>query len=338
MKSNNFFKKSLKFILKVLKILLIVFSVLFLILSILPYLLPVNKQLVDLKNLPFKESKITKLDGVSWHYRFFPSKKDSVKGNLVFIHGFSGSTFSWRKNSEFFAEKGYNVVAVDLPAFGFSEKENNNFDHSASAHALNIWKLLDKLNLIDANWSVCGHSMGAGVAWKMAETLPNRTKNLLLVDGVGNMERQGNEGFAANVLKAGLNYPPLLRWVDVLAGYYFFKQEKFEALLTSAYSCKADSSAAAGYLQPFLLKNSGSAIISGFINNKKHSQKKQKLSCPVNLIWGDSDQWVPLSTAEKFICSHPETGLKTIEKAGHCPMETHAQVFNNYLLGLLERN
>jgi pimeloyl-ACP methyl ester carboxylesterase len=338
MKINNFFRNFLKYIFKILKILLIFFAVLFVILSILPYLLPVNQQKVSISNLPFKESKIIKIDSANLHYRDFSAKSDSVKGNILFIHGFSGSTFSWRNNMDYFATRGYHVIAVDLPAFGFSEKENNNFDHSAAAHAEKIWKLLGKADLNNEKWTVCGHSMGAGIAWEMAKKNPEKTNQLLMVDGVGNMGPNGRGGFGSGILKTILQYPPLLRWVDVIAGYYFFKQNKFEDLLSSAYSRKADTVDAAGYLRPFLIKNSGSAIIKGFLNNKTQKDNNNKINCPVRLLWGTSDNWVPLSVAEKFICKYPDAGLKTIEKAGHCPMETHSKEFNTYLLGLLEKN
>jgi pimeloyl-ACP methyl ester carboxylesterase len=33
---------------------------------------------------------------------------------IVFLHGFGGSTFSWRENAPCFAAQGYRVVSLDL--------------------------------------------------------------------------------------------------------------------------------------------------------------------------------------------------------------------------------
>jgi hypothetical protein len=111
-------------VLKFLRITLIILTSLFVLLSILPYLLPVNQQKVDFKNPPFAESKFMSIDGKRWHYRQF-EPSDSARGTMILVHGFSGSTFSWRKNQQVFADSGYRVISVDLPAFGFSEKDKN---------------------------------------------------------------------------------------------------------------------------------------------------------------------------------------------------------------------
>lgn len=319
-------------ILKFLKISLYLFFALFIILSILPYLLTVNQLKVDLKNPPFAESKFIKIDEKQWHYRRF-EPKDTVKGTMLLIHGFSGSTFSWRKNQEVFADSGYRVISIDLPSFGFSEKDRNAFDHSSSAHAANIWKILDSIGLSKEKIIVFGHSMGASIAWDFAGMKPDKVEQVFLVDGAGSFGKTKKRSFGANLMAFFCKYPPLLRWVDVIAGAYFFKQEKFEDLLASAYGQKVDKEATAGYLRPFMLKNSGRAVIEGFLYSKKGPDiDYSKINCPVHLIWGTNDKWVPLSVGESFVKKFPKSMLHKFEGAGHCPMETHDDAFNTYVL------
>jgi len=313
-------------------------GILFLILSILPYILPVNKQQVDTNKPPFEESRFTKIDEKLWHYRVFEPDTPQ-KGNIVLIHGFSGSTFSWRNNQQVFADSGYRVIVIDLPAFGFSEKNHNNFDHSPYAHANNIWRLLDTLGYKNESFSLVGHSMGAATTWSMAGLRPDKTSNLFLVDGAGSMGSNQKSGWGSAILVFCLKYPPFLRWIDVIAGAFYFKQAKFKELLNSAYSQTADSVAAAGYLQPFMLKNSGRAVIEGFLYNKTSPKLDySKLKAPVHLLWGTADKWVPISVAEDFQKKYPLAKMQHIEGAGHCPMETHAIEFNTYvLLSLLKQ-
>lgn len=319
-------------VLKFLRITLIILTSLFVLLSILPYLLPVNQQKVDFKNPPYAESKFMSIDGKRWHYRLF-KPIDSIRGTMVLLHGFSGSSFSWRKNQQVFADSGYRVISIDFPSFGFSEKDKNAFDHSSGAHAANIWKLLDSIGLSKENIIVFGHSMGAGVAWDMAGLKPERTEQVFLVDGAGNMGSRGKRSFGADVMSFIFKYPPLLRWVDVIAGAYYFKQDKFEELLSSAYGKKVDKKDAAGYLRPFMLKNSGRAVIEGFLYSKKGQEiDYRKIKCPVYLIWGTNDKWVPLSVGESFIKKFPSAKLKKFDGAGHCPMETDEKEFNSYVL------
>ena len=321
-----------RIVFKFLKICAIVLLSLFVLLSILPYLLPVNQQKVDFKNPPFAESKFISIDGKRWHYRQF-EPSDSVRGTMILVHGFSGSTFSWRKNQQVFADSGYRVISVDLPAYGFSEKDKNAFDHSSSAHAANIWKLLDSIGLGKENINVFGHSMGAGVAWDMAGLKPEKTTAVYLVDGAGSMGKNSKRSIGSNIMAFVFRYPPLLRWVDVIAGAYYFNQDKFEDLLASAYGQKVDKEAAAGYLRPFMLKNSGRAVIEGFLYSKKGPDiNYRKIKCPVYLIWGTNDKWVPLSVGESFIKKFPSAKLKKFDGAGHCPMETDEKEFNSYVL------
>ena len=323
-------------ILKFLKISFFILAAFFVLVSILPYLLPVNQHKVDTKKPPFAESKFLKIDGKSWHYRVF-EPKDSIRGTMLLVHGFSGSTFSWRKNQEVFADSGYRVISVDLPAFGFSEKENNAFDHSSNAHAGNIWKLVDSIAPDNEKIILLGHSMGAGIAWDMAGLNPERTAHVFLVDGAGNMGKSGKKSMGSSILSFFCCYPPFLRWVDVIAGAYYFKQEKFEDLLSSAYGQKPDKASAAGYLRPFMLKNSGRAVIEGFLYSKKGPNINYKaIKCPVQLIWGKNDQWVPLSVGESFIKKLPAAKLEKFEGAGHCPMETNSEEFNSLIIKAIE--
>jgi pimeloyl-ACP methyl ester carboxylesterase len=333
--ANQYFIKINKTLLKIAKIVCIIIFSLFVLLSIIPYLIPVNQGIIYEKNLPFKESQFLYIDGKRWHYRQFIPKNET-KANIILIHGFSGSTFSWRNNQQVLADSGYHVISIDLPAFGYSEKNNNAFDHSAIGHANNIWKLIDSLDLKADSFAVIGHSMGAAVAWSFAGLRPQSILNVFLVDGAGSMG-SSKGSWSSSVLKFCMKYPPLLRWADVLGGTMFFKQKKFVKLLNSAYSQKADSVSAAGYLAPFMLKNSGRAVIESFIYNKNHTEPDYtKLKCPVQLIWGSNDKWLPISLGEKFIEKYPSANLYKIEGAGHCPMETHSKDFNSYILGFFK--
>jgi 2-hydroxy-6-oxonona-2,4-dienedioate hydrolase len=326
-----------KKLLLILKISVYIIIGLFIFLSIIPYLLPINNKKADTAKLPFSESRFVKIDNKLWHYRKFEPKTEK-KGTIVLVHGFSGSTFSWRNNQEVFADSGYLVFSFDMPAFGYSEKENNRFDHSAQAQAKSIWRIIDSIESVQDKISVFGHSMGAGIAWMMAGQRPEMINNVYLVDGAGQFSELKSSGFLASLLNITLKYPPLLRWVDVMASNFYLKQHKFEELLSSAYGQKADSVAAAGYLAPFLLKNSGRAIIEGFLYSQNHAVPDfSKLNAPVHLIWGTKDAWVPISVADKFKERYQKAILFKIEGAGHCPMETHAKIFNDFIFKTIDQ-
>ena len=48
---------------------------------------------------------------------------DAEKPNVILIHGFGGNADQWRNNTSYFAnEKKYNVYALDLLGYGYSDK------------------------------------------------------------------------------------------------------------------------------------------------------------------------------------------------------------------------
>ncbi len=62
-----------------------------------PYFIPLKPTLdYSEPTLLFPNSKIDKIQDVLVHYRVFEPTIPK-KGNILMIHGFSGSTFSWRK-------------------------------------------------------------------------------------------------------------------------------------------------------------------------------------------------------------------------------------------------
>ena len=309
-------------------------AALLVVVSILPYFFSIKTDF-DGNYLPYPESKTFTDDSVKIHYRFFPS--DSAKKALIFIHGFSGSTFSWRENIDDFRRAGYDVLAIDLPAFGFSDRSTR-LNHSTSQRAKWLWKLCEKLDQ-DKKWVVVGHSMGASVAAAMCAMKPEKVSHLVMTDGVYASESGAPRSSGGGLTGILLAYPPVRRWAEVIAVNKFFTTEKFIELLSSAYSRTATPEEAEGYRKPFLIPETTSAILSAFKNSREIEKLDyKKISCPKILIWGTDDRWIKIETAENFVKKYPETNFIKIENAGHCPMETHAEIFNEKLLQALKAN
>ena len=169
----DLFKKILKIVLAILLSVVLLFCVL-------PYAFPVNERTLSPGEKPFANSLFTSPENVTIHYRVFEPATDSCKGNILLIHGFCGSTFSWRKNADTFAAHGYRVVAVDIPGYGFSDRTQG-INHAATYNARLLWPLLDSVDT--AKWIITGHSMGAGTALAMASLRPLSTEGVILVDG-----------------------------------------------------------------------------------------------------------------------------------------------------------
>lgn len=301
---------------------------LFLILFSFPYFYPVKGEVLNVSSKPYEQSRYAKINDIYIHYREWKSNVDSVRGNVLLIHGFSGSTFSWRNNVDTLVHSGYNVVAVDVPPFGYSSREE--ISHSISFNSMLIWKLLDSLN--DEKWIVVGHSMGAAVAGGMAAMRPKRTQKVVFVDGVfyGTKLDQQPSLFG-RMLSSG----PVKRLVEFISWRWVYNYSKFNDLLYSAYSKQPDSLAVQGYLEPFKIKGSASAILDLTKSIEVQNLEVDSIKSPVLVIWGDKDSWIPIEAGMKFHEKYPKTEMKVIKGAGHCSMESNAIEFNSMLVNFI---
>jgi pimeloyl-ACP methyl ester carboxylesterase len=321
----------MKILFSFIKFILYIMSGLIIFLLLLPYFISTGEKKLEKDCKPFSDSRFLEVKGVQIHYRLFEPDQTDISGNVLFVHGFSGSVFSWRNNLEFFNDEGFRVVAVDLPAYGFSDKRTD-INHSPTARAELLWEVLKLLP--GEKWSIVGHSMGASVVVAMAYMLPEKTEYLILVNGAYfNMSLSERRGAFRNLL----HFPPVQRWGEVIAARRFFYYEKIEELLGSAYGETPDSTAVAGYLEPFLYKGTAKAVINSFLNNfETFSVEPKQIDAPTLIIWGDQDTWVPLSAGEKIHNDLPNSELVVLENCGHCPMETHSEEFNQILLNFLK--
>jgi 2-hydroxy-6-oxonona-2,4-dienedioate hydrolase len=315
--------------LKLLKYLLYSVILFTLLIVAIAYILPVNSSELKSEFKPFVNSRYYSSSDVKLHYREWPPAKPI--GNVLLIHGFSGSTYSWRFTADFLFQKGYRVICVDVPPFGFSERKAE-LDYNTDQQAKRLWNLCRNIDSIN-NWSIAGHSMGAQLAGMMAAQKPDRCNNLILVDGIFS---ESENTFKKPFFSGALTLAPFKRVAEAVGKNYLFNPQKFSELLESAYGQKPDSADVAAYLQPFTIKNTASCIIES-ANAKQHSHNSfNDIKAPILMIWGEKDKWIPLETGLEFSEKYPVIKLYRIKEAGHCPMETHAQEFNSIFLNFLQ--
>ena len=99
---------------------------------------------------------------------------------LLLLHGIGSSSLTWKRVIEMLAQR-YTVLAPDLLGHGTSERLRG--DYSLGAHASGVRDLMVKLGIDRA--TVCGHSLGGGVAMVFAYQFPERCERLVLVASGG---------------------------------------------------------------------------------------------------------------------------------------------------------
>jgi len=301
---------------------------LFLLLSILPYLIPQESNAITRQELAFPNSVFDQVRDVEMHYRIWDSINEREK-NILLVHGFGASTFSWRYTAFTLQEEGFRVFAVDLPGFGLSERKRG-LDHSPEARAEILWVMLEEL-YPDQQWNLVGHSMGGGTVAAMALQKPEQTESLTLVAGA---LFPGEPSFFNYILK----YPPAGQWVRVVSSRFLLDESRIEQFLASAYGQQPTPQEISGYYLPLTVENTD-AVLVDLLRTVSESLigRIDQLKLPVLIIWGSEDAWVPVQQGRKLDRLLPRSELIVMPGEGHCPMETAPDLFNRKLLDFIDR-
>jgi len=285
---------------------------------------------------PFSNSHFITVDSVNFHYRIWNDTLEKHRGKVVLIHGFMGSTFSWRENFDTLAKSNYKVIAVDLPGFGYSDRSLK-VNQSQSNRARLLWDLLTELDQGDTvKWNLIGHSMGGGTAEAMALLRSERTKSLTIVDG---MVFHKNENVQGAFVTASKNRQ-YNKIVSALVEKNVLTYNRVESLFKKNYGYIPDSTIVMGYLTPLLIEGSAESILSVFSNSREiinlDIRKLEKIQ--VLVIWGEKDRTIYPKRGKRFVKNVPSAELKIIPGSRHDPMETNPKEFNGYMIMFLNKN
>lgn len=305
----------------------------FLLFSLLPYAFKTVKGTLEETQL-YNNSSFINYEGINVHYRSFTPDTETIKGNIVMIHGFAGSTFSWRYTAEYFAKEGYRVLLIDMPGFGFSDKARKwNYSDTNKSELI---KFVCNEIAPGEKWTIAGHSMGGGTAIYAAALHPDFFDKLIVVAGA--IRKSANNSIWSKLGKDLLKYPPLQRYADAIFYRYFNNEERFTNLTSSAYGREASREEALGFMIPFTIKNSAAALIVMMAYSKAEKEiELENVKTPTLIVWGEFDNWVPLSEGrllEEIIANNT---FVLIDNAGHCPMETHPEIFNENMANWLSQ-
>jgi pimeloyl-ACP methyl ester carboxylesterase len=316
----SFFKRHRR--LRRLVVVLIIILVLFV---VVPYLIPLGTSLTGsaVYNLTSSYGKFLSIDGVNIYVE---DEGTSLNQTIVFLHGFGGSTFSWRGNVPFFVSMGYRVVAIDMKGFGLSTKDLSS-DYSHPTQAKIVGKVLDKLN-IDRVVMV-GHSMGTSVMLNFAHLYPQRILAMVSVDGAVNINKMSS--FPA----ALLNFGPIQRTFRDFIGNYLTKQ-RFGSILKSAYYNKeiVTDEVLDGYYYRAISNDWTSSLIAMTRDMYKNTIgfPIESAKVPILVFWGENDTWVKRSDIEKWETKIPNASFQIIPGVGHLFMEEKPEIFNESVL------
>jgi pimeloyl-ACP methyl ester carboxylesterase len=234
---------------------------------------------------------------------------------VLLIHGFGGSSYSWRKVVPALAED-YWVVALDLYGFGWTDRPDDWSCYTRDGQVELILGVMDALGIDNAH--LIGHSYGGSISMALAADHPERVRSMVLVDS------------------AAVNYPMNRRkWFARVSLFNFayvrglaLRQGFVERVMEKAYY---DDSAVTGELvETYLERLRVEGAAHGFRGLSRPLPKSKRprgdiryedLDIPTLILWGAQDELISLEIGRYYAQFFPDARFVSIEASGHAPME-----------------
>ena len=229
---------------------------------------------------------------------------------LLFIHGWCINKTYWSGQVAYFGKR-YRVVTMDLPGFGLSGKNRNEW--TSQAYGRDVDTLMSKLNC--AHVILVGHSMAGDIILEAALHARGRVIGLVGVDnfkGVGQVAdslSKAEEATAINELK------------------HHFKAMVTEYFSQSLFSKTTDSAIRKRVLGDVLQADTAVAIACQEQPDYNEAAALKAMKMPLHLISSDV---TPTDTAG-FRNNGIPFQIKYIHGSGHFPMVEEPAKFNALL-------
>ena len=278
---------------------------------------------------------------------FWNVKGQENRQPLVMLHGFGASSKHWRKNSKYFAKKGYSVYSIDLIGFGKSAqpgiREVGKLDNGVWCNQVNDFihqvirpKTSNKIILI-------GNSLGSLVALTCAVQLKNEILTVIaspLPDPivVNKKEPKLNsifEKFKIKFIKIFFKICPLelilflinkLGIINIGLNSAYYKKDNIDQELINIIRKPILRKTAARSLRAMCIGMStrGYQLKASYLLEQLSLSKK----VPFLLLWGEKDNFIPLFFGKKIANYHRWVELKVIPNSGHCVHDEDPSLFN----------
>ncbi len=315
---------------RALRISAVVLLMLATIILIAPYLIPLGSNQADVLtgDLINDNGSFLNIEGKSIYVEDYDQAPE--KEAVVLIHGFGGSSFSWRHSAPFFASQGYRVIALDMKGFGLSHKDfKSNYSHPAQARI--IGDILDQLGIEQAYF--VGHSMGTSVMFHFASIFPEKVLGMVSVNGAL------SPGNSSTYLSKLASFGPISRAGKVFLTHYLNKG-RIQEVLESAYYNKENVSEEVldGYYYRLVNGEWYNSLLAMIRDTDKNgiSHPLEEFDFPTLIIIGENDSWINRADIEKWGDKLPSAEYRVIYGTGHMTMEEKPQLFNDKVLSFLK--
>ena len=247
---------------------------------------------------------------------------------LVLVHGFGGSTYSWRLVMPRLAES-FRVIAVDLNGFGYTQRPADRARYTREAQGELIVAVMEALGYESAH--VMGHSYGGGISLWLAWKHPGRVRSLVLVDSSAptySYDRRSRAAsfrpFTAFFLRSWMLRPSTVR----------------KALLRSFHD---DSLVTPELVQAYWERIRIEGVIDAYygltvpVRGPVDRVVLEEIRTPTFIVWGSEDPVISVESGRQAAARMPNAEFVVLDETGHIPMEERPEELLRLVLPFLDR-
>lgn len=271
-------------------------------------------------------SQFTEVMGLNVHFRDEGNPNDTIP--LVLLHGTASSLFTWDASTREWI-KDHRVVRMDLPAFALTGPNAEN-DYSIPNYEKFIEEFLRTRNI--QHCYLAGNSLGGLIAYSYAATHPTQVKKLILIDPAGYPIENAKGSLAFT-----LGRIPVIKNLLTM----FTPESVVRKSLEDVYGNKSLVSDQLVELYRDMTCREGNreALVARLNKDQKGDTTLiTKILQPTLVIWGDTDQLIPVSNAYKFQRDLPNDTLVLFPRVGHVPMEETPELVVPVVSKFLKQN
>ena len=262
-------------------------------------------------------SQFLAVNGLQVHVRDEGPRDDPVP--LVLLHGTSASLHTW---DGWVADlKGQRrVIRFDLPAFGLTGPDLQN-DYTLEAYVRTVEGVVNAMGVKD--FVLAGNSLGGQIAWATATALPQRVRQLILVDAAGYPMAPQSVPIGFRIARI----PGLRRLAEVV-----LPRGVIQASLRNVYGdpSKVTPELVDRYYELTLREGNRQALAYRFDQMLKVDIAKgmlaiRALRVPTLILWGGKDPLIPVENGHRFAADIVGSQLVVFDDLGHVPQEEDPQ-------------
>jgi pimeloyl-ACP methyl ester carboxylesterase len=231
---------------------------------------------------------------------------------VVLVPGLFGSHYGFRHVVPRLTVLGYRAVVIEPLAVGTSSRPER-ADYSLAAQATRLARVLDTLRLRNA--VVVAHSLGAGMALRLAWRRPDLVGGLVLLEG-GPAETAASPGF-----RRAMEYAPWVKWAGGMRTVRRVIREGLER--SSGNTAWIDREVIAQYTAGAARDLDGTLLAYLAIAESREPTRLaphlREIACPVRLLLGGArHEGGPGPDQVRLLRSGvPRVSVVTIAGAGH---------------------